>query len=207
MKKNEERILNYLSCLSDSGERIRFEEDLASSEELKKEFEMIHSRIKSIDLAEYPETDERYFAGLIPRVREKLENRKTYFSRKIVYYTAPAAAAIIIISLVLFNPGTDFESQYKELAEAVVDNISDTVVSEKYFTELESRPAEAVLTEREDNYKFQFPAELEVTNDTYARLLDNPIAEEYGTLNRLSDNELEIVYDKLNSNSSQKVTK
>lgn len=207
MKKNEERILNYLSGLMNSSERNQFEKELADSEELKNELDDVNSRINRVKLTEPPEADERYFAGILPRVRESLAKEKKRAFRKYAFYLAPTAAAILIFSLFLFSPENEMVPHYKELAVEVINNFSDKEVSEKYFTQLESAPSDIYLQRNSDELNLEIPEELEIINDSYIRLLDSPAANEYGTLNRLSDSDLEIVYEKLNSTTSQKVIK
>ncbi|PKL82334.1 MAG: hypothetical protein CVV24_10610 [Ignavibacteriae bacterium HGW-Ignavibacteriae-3] len=207
MKKNEERILKYLSDLMSDSERNQFEKELALSEDLKNELNDVNSGINSLRFTEPPEADERYFAGILPRVREKLAKEKKRAFRKYAFYFAPSAAAILIFSLILFGPENEIVPQYRELAMEVINNISDKEVSENYFTQLESNPADIYFQKNSDELNLEIPDGLEIKNDSYIRLLDSPAANEYSTLSRLSDSDLEIVYEKLSSATSQKVLK
>lgn len=207
MKKDDERILKYLSELMDAKERILFEEELAASQELKSDFESSKNRLEDFNLSKSIETDERYFANLLPRVRERLEKRKKILSWRSAYFITPSMAAVAVLFILLLNSKSEFETQYKDLASEVLNNFSDKDVSENFFTELESNPADAILTQNSDPLSVQIPLELEINSESYSRLIDNSNAEEYSTLNRLSESDLEIVYEKLNSTTSQKVAK
>ncbi len=211
MKKNDERILKYLSEMMDENERVDFEKELISSTGLANDLASINSRLEKATLPKIIDVDERYFANLVPRVHEQLRKKKKNIFWKSAYYLTPtaaaAAAAAAVLFIFLFTSKTELETQYKDLANEVVSNFSDQEVSEKYFTELESNPADIVLTADTDELSFQIPSEVEINTESYTRLIDNPVSEDYRTLNGLSEKELEIVYEKLNSESSQKVIK
>lgn len=207
MKKNDERILKYLSELMDENERLDFEKELMSSTELANDLVSINSRLEKATLPKIIDVDERYFANLVPRIHEQLRKKRKNIFWKSAYYLTPTAAAVVVLFIFLFTSKTELETQYKDLAYEVVSNFSDHEVSEKYFTELESNPADIVLTADTDELSFQIPSEVEINTELYTRLIDNPVSEDYRTLNGLSEKELEVVYEKLNSESSQKVIK
>jgi len=203
MKRNEEKILKYISDSMSESERASFERELENSEELRISFGAINSELGKMALPGEIEADERYFANLLPRVRERIGSRKSFFYRKLAYYLTPTAAAVIVFSLFLFNSKTEFDLQYKELANAVVSNFSDSEVSENYFTELESNPADLIFTAITEDLNVQLPSELELNSDSYKRLIDNPVSEEYRTFRGLSDNDLEIIYNELQGSTSE----
>lgn len=208
MKNNDDRILKYLSELMDVNERAEFEKELSSSAELSRDFEELKNQI---NIAVIPEEtirlDERYFTNLLPRIHKKMGKRNLLLSWKTVYYAIPTTAAVLVFTLLMINPKASFDASYRDLANEVVNNFSDQEVSNKYFTELESNPADDILTQNNDELNIQIPSDLEISSDSYIRLIDNPVTEDYSTLSMLSDKELEIVYEKLNSATSQKVIK
>lgn len=207
MKKNDERILKYLSELMNEKEKSNFEKELTSSEELKSNYESIINHLEVANISKYVTINEMYFTNVLPRVRERLEKKKKSYSWKSVYYLTPTAAAVVILSLFLFNSKTEFEMQYKELANEVVNNFSDHEVSDKYFTELDSNPADLIFFTEPGEFNIQIPEGLEISSDSYQGLIENPVSEDYRTFRELSENELEIVFDKLNLKTSPKVTK
>ncbi len=207
MKNNDDRILKYLSELMDVNERAEFEKELSSSGKLSNDFDAFKNQINVAVIPETIAADERYFTNLLPRIHKRMEKRNKLLSWKTVYYFVPTAAAVLVFTLLIVNPKSNFDANYKDLANEVVNNFSDKEVSDKYFTELESNPADAILTQSNDELNLQIPSDLEISSESYTRLIDNPVAEDYSTLSRLSDNELEIVYEKLNSTTSQKVIK
>jgi hypothetical protein len=207
MKNNDDRILKYLSELMDVNERAEFEKELSSSGKLSNDFDAFKNQINVAVMPETITVDERYFTNLLPRIHKRMEKRNRLLSWKTVYYFVPTAAAVLVFTLLMVNPKTNFDANYKDLANEVVNNFSDKEVSDKYFTELESNPADAILTQSNDELNIQIPSDLEISSESYIRLIDNPVTEDYSTLSRLSDKELEIVYEKLNSATSQKVIK
>lgn len=207
MKKNDERILKYLSDLMNEKEKSNFEKELTNSEELKSNYDSIINHLEVANISKFVNVNEMYFTNILPRVRERLEKKKKSYSWKSVYYLTPTAAAVVILSLFLFNSKTEFEMQYKELANEVINNFSDHEVSDKYFTELDSNPADLIFITETGELNIQIPEGLEISSDSYQGLIENPVSEDYRTFRELSENELEIIFDKLNSTTSPKVTK
>jgi hypothetical protein len=136
-----------------------------------------------------------------------MEKRNKLFTWKTAYYAVPTATAILVFTLLMFNSKTDFESGYKDLAKEVVNNFSDQEVSQKYFTEIDSSPADAIVPQGNNDLSINIPADLYLSSESYTKLIDNPFTDDYSTLSRLSDQELEIIYEKLSSVTSKKVTK
>jgi len=203
MKKNDEKILKYISDSMNETERTSFESELEHSEDLRTDLDEVRAKLGEIIIPRDIEADERYFANILPRVMERLEEKKNFFSWKIAYYLTPTAAAVVVLSLFLFNSKTEFDLQYKELANAVVNNFSDQEVSDNYFAGLESNPADLIFTALQEDLNIQLPSELEINSDSYGRLIDNPVSEDYRTFRGLSDNELEIIYNELNASTSE----
>ena len=207
MKNNEDRILKYLSELMDVNERTEFEKELSSSAALSNDFDALKNKINEAVMTETIAVDERYFTNHLPRIHKRMGKRNKLLSWKTVYYAVPTAAAVLVFTLLMVNPKPNFDESYKDLANVVVNNFSDQQVSDKYFTELESNPADDILTQSSDELNIRIPSDLEINNESYTRLIDNPVADDYSTLSRLSDKELEVIYEKLNSATSQKVIK
>lgn len=207
MKNNEDRILKYLSELMDEKERTEFENELSSSAELSNDFDLLKNKINDAVMAETITVDERYFINLLPRIHKRMKKRNKLLSWKTVYYAVPTAAAVLVFSLLMVNQKPNFDESYKDLANEVVNNFSDQQVSDRYFAELESSPADDILTQSNDDLNIKIPSDLEINNESYTRLIDNPVADDYSTLKGLSDKDLEIVYEKLNSANSVKVIK
>jgi len=207
MKKNSERIIEYLSGKLNEDEKKFFENELNTSVGLKKEFDDLNSKLLELSSVREIKTNETYFSNLIPRVYQKLETEKKLWSFKKVYYLIPTATAVIVLFLFSLNSNNDYNLGYHELASQVVNNISDQEVSEKYSAELESDPGDYFMADNSGELNVQLPADIDLKNDAYTRLVGNPLANEYSTLQNLSDDELEIVYEKLNSTTSQKVQK
>ena len=205
MKTNNERILYYISDRLNREERILFEEELKKSGKLRTEFDHIKFQLDSLSRGKEFETDETYFTNLLPKVYQRIDKQKKFRKFGGIYYLVPTATAVVVLFLFLLNTKPNYDTCYKDLAAEVVNNLSDQEVSEKYLTELEIDPADYILEQNNDELSVKIPSDLELNNDSYTRLIDNPLADEYSTLRNLSENELETVYEKLNSTTSQKV--
>lgn len=207
MKKNKEKILKYLSHLMKDDERILFEKELSLSSELKNEFDEINHQLDELKFKDHPQMNDLYFANLIPKINQKLEKRSKAKKYAGLYYLAPTLSVVLIIFLFLFNSKKAFEDQYKEMANEVVSNLSNQEVSDNYLKEMEKDPIETVLVVNKDDFNVQLPSNIKIENDSYIRLIGNPITEEYSTFEKLSDSQLEKVFNKLNLVTSNEVFK
>ncbi len=207
MKTNKEKILKYISGQLTQEELIIFEEELKKSDQLKTDYDRIKLQLDDLSISKEVEANEIYFGNLLPRVYQSIDKKKKFRKFRGIYYLVPTVSAVIVLFLFLFNTKTNYDTGYKDLANEVVNNLSDQEVSDKYLTELEIDPTEYVLNQNNDELNVQIPSDLELNNDSYTRLIGNPLANEYSTLRNLSENDLETIYEKLNSTTSQKVQK
>ena len=207
MKTNKEKILKYISGQLTQEELIIFEEELKSSDQLKLDYDNIKLQLVDLSIRKEFETNEIYFANLLPRVYQRIDKKKKFRKFGRIYYLVPTVSAVVVLFLFLFNTKTNYDTGYKELANEVVNNLSDQEVSDKYLTELETDPANYVLNQNNDELNVQIPSDLELNSDSYTRLIGNPLENEYSTLRNLSENDLETVYKKLNSTTFRKVQK
>lgn len=207
MKTNKEKILKYISGQLTQEELIIFEDELKKSDQLKTDYDNIKLQLDDLSMGNEFRTNETYFANLLLRVYQRIDIKKRFWKFGGIYYLVPTASAVVVLFLFLLNTKTNYDTGYKELANEVVNNLSDQEVSDKYLTELEIDPTDYVLNQNNDELNVQIPSDLELNSDSYTRLIGNPLANEYSTLRNLSENDLETVYEKLNSKTSQKVQK
>jgi hypothetical protein len=198
MKTNEEKILKYFSGLMNEIERTDFEKELSLSKELHDEFMYLKSQIDFLKLDHEIPLDERYFANMLPLMRKHMEKRDTAYYLKRIYYVAPTLAAVMVLLMFILKPSAVPENQYNTLANEVVNNISDREVSQKYLYEIEGDPASIELTFREVNLNSELTADADVNNDELTSLIEKNYSEDYSTLSKLSDKELEVIANNLN---------
>jgi len=198
MKTNKDKILKYLSGLMTDDERIKFEEEISASPGVKEELNRIKMALADFNISE-DILDERYFAGLIPKVRRKLDKLTEPSSLRKLYYLVPTVTAAVIGGIFLFRPTTDFETHYKELANQVVNNFSDQEVSRKYFDETDVDPSTLEAVIEDDNTSALVPTGVELNDEIASKYLNGSVVEDYSTLRGLSENELQQIADNLNS--------
>jgi len=198
MKKNEERILKYLSDSLNEKEKAEFENELTLSKELNCEFLLLKEKIDSLKFENEIPVDERYFANLLPRVRNRMKKKNFSYYSKRIYYIAPTLAAVAVLLLFIMKPSTITENQYYTLANEVVNNISDKEVSQKYLYEIEDDPASVELTFNDENINSEIASDADLNNKELISLIEKNYSEDYSTLNKLSDKELEVIANNLN---------
>jgi len=198
MKKNEEKILKYFSGSLNEKERTEFEKELSFSKELNNEFMFLKSQIDFLKIDNEIPLDERYFANLLPRMKSRMEKRNFSYLSKKIYYIAPTLAAVTVLLFFIIKPSAVLESQYNTLENEVVNNISDKEVSQKYLYEIEGDPASVDLTFRDENLNSDITEDIDINNGALISLIEKNYSDDYSTLNKLSDKELEVIANNLN---------
>ena len=198
MKTNEEKILQYLSELMTEEERIQFEKELISSVSLNEEFNKVKGTLTDLNLAAEG-LDERYFASLLPKIKAKAEKLSEPSFLKKIYYMVPTFAAAIVGLMFLFRPTYNFDTHYKQLANQVVNNLSDQEVSQKYLDETDTDPVTLEAADDNNDLSSLVPSSVELNDEIAAQYLNGSVVEDYSTFHGLTDSELQQIADNLNS--------
>lgn len=196
MKKIDDEILKFLSGSMKPDEVEKFNSKIKASVDFKNQLDeakniLAELRTGSID------TNEKYFVNLIPRMRERIEADKKHRLRKQLYYAVPVFAIALIVFLVYPRSNTAFENYYGELAQAVVNNIDDKDVSQKYLNDVSMEPAYAAAVKSDD---FTLGLEDAVNNipSSYLNVIGYSNAETYQSLGNLSGDEIDNLCKELN---------
>ena len=197
MKTNNENVLKYLADVMDENDRIKFEEELANSSELQSRLANVREQFYSMRL-DADILDERYFSNLLPRVHQRMEEKKSksQFAEK-VYYFVPYLAAAVVALLFLFKPTYNFDNEYKDLAGKVVNNMTDQDVATKYFDESDTEPVYLETTSNDNSLSSLIPTSLDVNSEDASKILNGTVLDEYGTLYGYSDDQLKTIADNL----------
>jgi ABC-type microcin C transport system permease subunit YejB len=127
-----------------------------------------------------------------------MEKRNFSYLSKKIYYIAPTLAAVTVLLFFIIKPSAVLESQYNTLENEVVNNISDKEVSQKYLYEIEGDPASVDLTFRDENLNSDITEDIDINNGALISLIEKNYSDDYSTLNKLSDKELEVIANNLN---------
>jgi len=199
MKKNNEKIMKYISAQMNETERSAFENELAESKQLQLELSEIKNRLTGLNVYNDLNVEETYFTNLLPRVHERLRKKKRFWKLESIYYLVPSTAAVVVLFFFIFNSKKGFETQYKDIANEIANNITDQEVSDKYLSEIETEPLVALVPQNNDELNLQIPSDLDAGAESFSALIDNPIADDFSTLRRLSNKDLEVINKNLNS--------
>lgn len=99
----ENKIIKYLDNQLSEKEKKAFEEQLANSEELQRELQEYRSVLNEIKNLNRVHPDEKYFASLVPRVRERLEKKKYHNPLRQISY-AFSFAFLFLVGYFVFSP-------------------------------------------------------------------------------------------------------
>ena len=122
MKNNKEKILNYLSDQMSEEEKRKFESELNSSSELKREFNEAKEKLDKFSFNDDVYLEEDYFGNLLPKTRAKLEKDDVPFYKKKIAFAVPVLAAIIIV-LIFIVDGTNTSSKEHFITFNDLENI------------------------------------------------------------------------------------
>ena len=200
MEKNSELIIRYLSDLMSSEEKSAFELKLKNSEELRSEMESFGITLSGMNLKNI-EADERYFAGLLPKVRERVEKQSVFLKIPKLAYAAPTLVLVTLIVLFTFRQDVNVEISSVSLIQEIIKNLDDEKVSQKYLTELELDVNHAYDLSGEEIINQPMDVD-ELTRQKILSVYESPINEEALSSQNLSVEELNNIYTKIDSKKS-----
>lgn len=120
--KTDERLLKYFSGLMSESEKAVFEKELSGSEVLRREADSFRQMMAEFKGAsEY--SSSHYFNTILPRVRERIDRKKSPALRLKIAYGLSAAA--IIALLFIINPFSSRQSSNSDFETAVAE-MNDT---------------------------------------------------------------------------------
>lgn len=191
------QFIKYLENELSEEEKSNFEKNLSLNHNLRKEFEKYQMNYKNLNLEVKAEED--YFVTLLPRVKERISEKKKfsfYFNRIPKYaYLVPVIliAAVVIFSLNTSNSNiksaidvkklTNAFSDNNELITELLDETSHYKIIENYDTEIYS------LTHSEDEYENIILNYLKENNHIFE--LNESI------INNLSEDDYNLVYNEI----------
>ena len=190
----DERILQYLANELNNDEKLKFEDELSRSTNLKKEFDKYASLNSKFINNKKIAIDDSYFNGIVPEFRKRLEVKKK--SKKIFAFSFANSLAAIIVFYLVLSPGNT-----TSLAEAVKNWTENDFKNAIEYAE----PKLSVFSISNDNdystldslVSSMLSDELNLTSNIAAlQVIDNSI--DYKNLDALvGDSEADEIYNKI----------
>lgn len=170
MKNNDEKFSSYFLNEMDDNERLKFEEELKTSIELRNEYENYKKLFDVIQITKSIKLSDEYSQNIIPVFRKKLERKQKYSAIiKFGYVFAVLLAFVVGYSVMDFmiktnkeNPvsftsitpeeassfademNINFENDYDEQASASIDSLYTTAVNENVKSSIDSKRIQSI---------------------------------------------------------------
>jgi len=201
MKSNKEKILNYLSDQMSEEEKHKFESELNSSSELKREFNDAKEKLDKLSFNDDVSLEEDYFVNLLPKTRAKLEKNDVPFYKKKIVFAVPVLAAIIIALIFIVN-GTNTSTKkhfitFNDLENILYtnDNLNEKLAAQLWEEKLDGY-YEIPLSEIDKYYTLSIE---DLVNDRSIEYLNNdfPDLNSYDLYNKLEEKDKEKFYKSL----------
>lgn len=170
MKNNDEKFSSYFLNEMDDNERLKFEEELKTSIELRNEYENYKKLFDVIQITKSIKLSDEYSQNIIPVFRKKLERKQKFSAMiKFGYVFAVLLAFVVGYSVMDFmiktnkeNPvsftsitpeeassfademNINFENDYDEQASASIDSLYTTAVNENVKSSIDSKRIQSI---------------------------------------------------------------
>lgn len=194
MKNRKEIFIKFLDNQLTPLEKKNFEIELINDRNLKDEFEkyssVYHSLKKNI------EVDERYFQTIIPNSKLRLENKKTYHFKKLVYLVP----ALFIGIFFIYHSSYDDSDVYSNLPQLIETFYQEKNLTDEFFSN---------ILEYDENVYLEngiltsyFEDHLEIDESVFGYIEENLTLNEINStlINELSENEFNSIYQELIKN-------
>lgn len=170
MKNNDEKFSSYFLNEMDDNERLKFEEELKTSIELRNEYENYKKLFDVIQYTKSIKLSDEYSQNIIPVFRKKLERKQKFSAMiKFGYVFAVLLAFVVGYSVMDFmiktnkeNPvsftsitpeeassfademNINFENDYDEQASASIDSLYTTAFNENVKSSIDSKRIQSI---------------------------------------------------------------
>lgn len=170
MKNNDEKFSSYFLNEMDDNERLKFEEELKTSIELRNEYENYKKLFDVIQITKSIKLSDEYSQNIIPVFRKKLERKQKFSAMiKFGYVFAVLLAFVVGYSVMDFmiktnkeNPvsftsitpeeassfademNINFENDYDEQASASIDSLYTTAFNENVKSSIDSKRIQSI---------------------------------------------------------------
>ena len=192
MKNNTDLFIKYLDGELSIQEKVSLENELKLNSELNSEFtkfsESYNSLKRNIDV------DERYFDSLIPKSRKRMEKNTTSYIVKFVYILPLILVGMFLLNELVLEKGVDSKYNFEKLLDSFTEDEETTIelISDVYNINNNYRIDEQLLSSLYDS------------ENAYDQTLYDYLSENVETsqienqlFNQLSDDEFDLVYNKL----------
>lgn len=205
MKKNDDKILRYLSGLMDPVEEKFFLKELESDSNLSSRFHSIKEGIDGLSSTRAIETDELYFNSLVPKVRERLELSDGKGILKKYSIAIPVLATVLIVALLTILPNKNGVEQNISLVDEIVNNIDDDEIADILIND---HTFESVIAQNTNGNGFEslLPDDVSIPQTAINRYVDYSKVD-YSQVENLSNPEFEKLYKNLSMITFEKVSK
>jgi hypothetical protein len=191
MKHNSDLFIKYLDDQLSADQKKEFELRLTEDQNLQLEFENYAQVYKS--MKKTIEVDERYFATLLPNVRERMDKKSQNYFGKLAYILSVLIIGIFIVYLINTNNNNLDKSliSFSELLETDV-NLSYEDLENILDLNRHSHLNDQIL-------EMYFNDNIEMDSTLFDYLESNLAANEISNsfLEDLSENEFNLIYQDL----------
>jgi hypothetical protein len=193
---DKEKILKYLSNLLSENEKEKFEKEISESTELRAEIEKIKNNLNKIKSLGNVDLDTSYFNNLLPKVRERIEQKS---KKKAInpLLLMPTTAALIVVLFTFLFPADNSVNYQKFIKSLTQDSTGINFIS--YLEQ--TLPGSYGLSDSEDFDSSAVDSYLQLNaSDIPSEELTSPVPliEEYSYYSdALSESQIDQIYNKL----------
>ena len=175
-------------------EKRIFLNELNSSKEMQLRYKKLKTFFDEMKYNAEPEIDERYFAAMLPRIREKIERPKVKNYGKWIYAVS-SIAVVIILMIILQTPAQNSFYGIEEFAKEVYQNADDETFSSYYKNDFEDIFAAGISYETgflNDEIK-----NIEAEEIDFIEQNNLPVIDDYNLYEEITEEEVNNIYKSL----------
>jgi hypothetical protein len=194
--KIDKRIILYLDNQMNDEEKRIFEVELSKSVELSKQMESYKSIMHSMKIDENDFHDQDYFVNLIPRFRKNLSSNKKS-SKVRTAYAFTAAASVLVIVILIFNP---FRSSENDSLEKLISTFSENEaveILEYYSDDLSNIKTEQLNGTSDSLFSGLISSELSLQETDLNRLVSADEISIESIYSEIKSEEADLIYNEI----------
>lgn len=195
--KTDERILKYVSGIMSENELEKFETELAGSSELQNQLNKVKTNLNLFTNVKSEDLDDRYFAALVPKVRQKLEQPR---KNKLLFHSKYAVPLLFSILAVFFITKTNkmdnqinFDNLFADIDSVVIDD--DYVIDEITANSILYKDNNIDNTEIDELYNNEInniASEID-----FEVVFNNPVSGDYDLIENIPQEDFNEIYQEV----------
>ncbi len=193
--KNEEKIRKYLDGELIGEELKMFEEEINNSSELNKLVESYKNTVNQFRSFSNPNIQDSYFVNIIPAFRERIKKQKSFRLKPAFAFSSILLIVISLLAIFIFNKDGEIANNDNLVMQGIESEELNSYLNNNPGDHTSIQLTDEVPVEYDSLFNSMIRNELNINGNSGDYIADVTSNEFYNILNKLSEEEIDGIYN------------